>query len=199
MENRRLSHYPNIGVLGEDLVAQWLHSQGFLILHRRWRCRWGEIDIIARQCSTGDWGQGTGYKGQGTGDWGLGTRDKEDKEAFPKSTQSPIPNSQSPIPNSLDPVLAFVEVKTRSRGNWDADGMLAITAKKQAKLWRTAELFLADNPDLANLSCRFDVALVRCVRSLLSQTPSVASPKPGDITLSGYHLSVQNYIQSAFD
>jgi len=175
MENRRLSHYPNIGVLGEDLVAQWLHSQGFLILHRRWRCRWGEIDIIARQCSTGD------------------------KEAFPKSTQSPIPNSQSPIPNSLEPVLAFVEVKTRSRGNWDADGMLAITAKKQAKLWRTAELFLADNPDLANLSCRFDVALVRCVRSRLSQPPSVASPKPGEMTLLGYHLSVQDYIQSAFD
>ncbi|MBD1906396.1 YraN family protein [Funiculus sociatus GB2-A5] len=168
MENRRLSHYPNIGVLGEDLVAQWLHSQGFLILHRRWRCRWGEIDIIARQCSTGD------------------------KEAFPKS-------SQYPIPNSLEPVLAFVEVKTRSRGNWDADGMLAITAKKQAKLWRTAELFLADNPDLANLSCRFDVALVRCVRSLLSQPASVASPKPGEMTLLGYHLSVQDYIQSAFD
>ena len=182
MENRRLSHYPNIGVLGEDLVAQWLHSQGFLILHRRWRCRWGEIDIIGRQCSNGDWGQGTG-----------------DKEAFPKSTQSPIPNSQSPIPNSLEPVLAFVEVKTRSPGNWDADGMLAITAKKQAKLWRTAELFLADNPDLANLSCRFDVALVRCVRSLLSQPPSVASPKPGEMTLLGYHLSVQDYIQSAFD
>ena len=175
MENRRLSHYPNIGVLGEDLVAQWLHSQGFLILHRRWRCRWGEIDIIARQCSTGD------------------------KEAFPKSTQSPIPNSQSPIPNSLEPVLAFVEVKTRSRGNWDADGMLAITAKKQAKLWRTAELFLADNPDLANLSCRFDVALVRCMRSLLSQPPSVASPKLGEMTLLGYHLSLQDYIQSAFD
>ncbi|MBD1833240.1 YraN family protein [Cyanobacteria bacterium FACHB-472] len=178
MENRRLSHYPNIGVLGEDLVAQWLHSQGFLILHRRWRCRWGEIDIIARQCSTGD---------------------KEDKEAFPKSTQSPIPNPQLAIPNSLEPVLAFVEVKTRSRGNWDADGMLAITAKKQAKLWRTAELFLADNPDLANLSCRFDVALVRCVRSLLSQPPSVASPKPGEMMHSGYHLSLQDYIQSAFD
>ncbi|MEP0877967.1 YraN family protein [Funiculus sociatus GB2-M2] len=113
--------------------------------------------------------------------------------------QSPIPNSQSPIPNSLEPVLAFVEVKTRSRGNWDADGMLAITAKKQAKLWRTAELFLADNPDLANLSCRFDVALVRCVRSVLSQPPSVASPKPGEMTHSGYHLSVQDYIQSAFD
>ena len=101
----------NLGELGEELVACWLQGQGWEILYRRWRCRWGELDLIAHQ--------------------------------------------------SKEPCLIFVEVKTRRQRNWDADGLLAITPHKQAKIRQTAELFLADRPDLAILPCRFDVALVR--------------------------------------
>lgn len=49
MADHPISNYPDLGVLGEDLIAQWLLRQDWTILHRRWRCRWGEIDIIALQ------------------------------------------------------------------------------------------------------------------------------------------------------
>ncbi len=41
----------SLGELGEQLVAKWLEERDYQILHYRWRCRWGEIDLIARQKS----------------------------------------------------------------------------------------------------------------------------------------------------
>jgi putative endonuclease len=99
-----------VGELGEKLVDRWLQLQGYQILHYRWHCRWGEIDIIAEQ----------------------------------KSPQ----------------ILAFVEIKTRNTHNWDADGLLAINNKKQAKLITTANFFLSNNPHLESYPCRFDAAIV---------------------------------------
>ena len=41
-----------IGKLGENLVALWLETQGYELLHQGWHCRWGEIDLIALEKST---------------------------------------------------------------------------------------------------------------------------------------------------
>ena len=167
---------PDVGKLGEQLVAKWLQTHNWIILHHRWRCRWGELDLIA-------------YSGDGDG------------EAQKISDT---------------PVLAFVEVKTRSAGNWDADGRLAITPQKQAKLWQAAQLFLAEYPELAELPCRFDVALVNYQRvssrphrpkntvptspTAMDNTIPVQSVQLGrPILVAGYQLSLQDYIPAAFD
>lgn len=36
-----------LGRLGENLACRYLRDLGFLILDRNWRCRSGEIDIVA--------------------------------------------------------------------------------------------------------------------------------------------------------
>jgi putative endonuclease len=151
------NHKASLGIAGETLVALWLQAAGWTILHRRWRCQWGEIDVIARnETSKGEM------------------------------------------------VLAFVEVKTRSRGNWDADGLLSIGDRKQAKLWKTAASFLAAHPEWENSSCQFDVALVRCQGKIASTQPpieSISSPAVVlgvAIAIGGYRLVLQDYIESAF-
>ncbi|WP_017721240.1 YraN family protein [Kamptonema formosum] len=158
------SRTPDRGASGEDLVAEWLQQQGWEILHRRWRCRWGEIDIIAHQMPAGGDRQG-------------------------------------------EATLAFVEVKTRRRGSWDAGGLLAITPKKQEKLCKAAQLFLANRLDLAEIPCRFDVATVSCLEQppvWIAGTPPGVPPLPVPVRLGEpvfrgqYQLTLQDYIESAF-
>lgn len=159
-ENRK----SDTGIMGENLVAQWLQQQGWVILHQRWRCRWGELDLIAQQLGE------SGCRQQAS-------------------------------------TLAFVEVKTRRRWNWDAGGLLAITPHKQAKLWKAAGMFLAEFPNWADLPCRFDVALVSCqplapkpIQDSDAGTHSSGQP----ITLGqpvftkSHQLTLTDYIESAF-
>jgi putative endonuclease len=137
-----------IGELGEKIVAQWLENQGWKILHHRWRCRWGEIDLIAEDEASG--------------------------------------------------MLAFVEVKTRGRGNWDANGLLAITATKQAKLIEVASVFLSQYSDLSDRPCRFDVALV-CYTKSKDSRESETIPEIGKPCFrEGSRLILHCYLEGAF-
>ncbi|MBL1211334.1 MAG: YraN family protein [Geminocystis sp. GBBB08] len=38
----------NFGQWGYKIDAQWVINKGYDILYTRWRCRWGEIDLIAK-------------------------------------------------------------------------------------------------------------------------------------------------------
>jgi putative endonuclease len=41
-----------LGSRGEDAVAEWYRKAGYEIVDRNWRCREGEIDVIARDDTT---------------------------------------------------------------------------------------------------------------------------------------------------
>jgi putative endonuclease len=42
-----------IGALGEQLAVDYLTSQGLTVLARNWRCRYGELDVIAVDTAAG--------------------------------------------------------------------------------------------------------------------------------------------------
>ncbi|AFZ01096.1 YraN family protein [Calothrix sp. PCC 6303] len=154
MANQPPSYYPDLGALGEDLVAQWLESCGWMLLHRRWRSRGGEIDVIAEFLRSDGEGEST---------------------------------------------LAFVEVKTRSAGNWDSGGRDAIALPKQQRICRTAQEFLAKYPQKADYTCRFDVAIVYSERITKNRTVDSVGANLAAISILGYHLTLQEYIPAAFD
>ncbi len=41
-----------LGRYGEQVAARHLESLGMTILERRWTCRWGELDLVARDGDT---------------------------------------------------------------------------------------------------------------------------------------------------
>jgi putative endonuclease len=41
-----------LGRRGEEAAAAYLLGCGMVVVHRNWRCRYGEIDIVAREAGT---------------------------------------------------------------------------------------------------------------------------------------------------
>ena len=164
---------PDLGQLGEQWVAQWLQRRGWRLLAQRWHCRWGELDLVmGRAIAPGD-----------------PTDAADQSDQWPQAEQAEQAEQYAAI--------AFVEVKTRRDRGWDEAGKLAITPQKQAKLWKAAELFLAEHPQWAEVPCGFDVALVQGVK--LAGAVDV-SQIDGETTViaQGYRLTLVEYLQNAF-
>jgi putative endonuclease len=100
------------------------------------------------------------------------------------------------IAEKQDGTLLFIEVKTRSAKNWDTDGIMAITTRKQAKILLGAEMFVGLHPELADRACRFDVALVRRIAA----HKTFVGKTLGSICLeNGEYLHLIQYLPAAFD
>jgi len=117
-----------------------------------------------------------------------------------------LTDSFQPNDRAIPPIqsLLFIEVKTRNATNWDADGALAISTQKQAKLWRAVRVFLSRHPQYSDAVCRFDVALVRCDRlPIADPLLDLTWPSPIDgqqpIHVGGYQLRLSRYIEGAID
>lgn len=176
---RPVSRSQQVGWLGEEFVARWLQSHGWTIVAQRWRCRWGELDIIAVPSRF--------------------------------SHRDPSSDGQSTVQQPARSLL-LIEVKTRNANNWDADGALAISALKQAKLWRAVRVFLSRHPEYGDAVCRFDVALVRCDR-LRTVDPALTVddrqdlvwPSDSDIAgqqaieIAGHRLAIVSYLEGAIE
>ena len=93
-------------------------------------------------------------------------------------------------------MLAFIEVKTRSQGNWDADGLLAVSRAKQKKIRTTARYFLVRHPHLSEMPCRFDIALVSCHRTQPMKGLGLQVPNQPDAQPK--YLVLQSYLRDAF-
>lgn len=109
-----------IGRWGEAQVGKWLQRQGYVLMASGYRCRMGEIDLIAKKGNT----------------------------------------------------LAFVEVKLRKNARFAA-AREQVTPAKQRRILTTARFYLAQNPDLAECFCRFDVAEVYAPQGMETKRPEI--------------------------
>jgi putative endonuclease len=151
---------PNPGLLGEELLSQWVLHKGGVVLEKRWHCSLGELDLVAL-------------------------------------------NAQGE--------LIFIEVKTRSAANIDQDGVLSVTRSKQAKIIRSAKIYLLRHPQHRSRNCRFDIALVRyqpiaadrnvtgAITRSSTRSPHKKSPSGFTRTIETYELTLVNYFVNAFD
>lgn len=127
-----------LGTYGEKIACSYIQELGWEILATNWRCRYGEIDIIAR-C-----------------DYAHGSLEKEEPAPTSANDTTTTPSSNPPLtrdfPTSL---LVFIEVKTR-RSEVYGSPCESITRQKCAHLRKAALSWLSAQHHKGPSLIRFD-------------------------------------------
>ena len=123
----------SLGTRGELIAVRALQEAGLRIVERNWRCRAGELDIIAEEIGP-DFSRGAPDKGE--------KREKRREEREEKQRQSLTTHSSILSPRSSR-WLVVVEVRTR-RGHIYGSALQAFTPKKQEKLRKLATIYVQE-------------------------------------------------------
>jgi putative endonuclease len=123
----------HFGNLGEDFAVKLLKSKGYKIIDRNFRTKFGEIDIVAIDCST---------HSASSPQAGLGR----------KSRGPSINSGQS------DYTLVFVEVKTRHNRKYGKPEE-AVTPRKIFRIRKAGEYYLLTHKNLPK-KLRIDVVAI---------------------------------------
>lgn len=76
------------GDQGETLVAHHLTGQGWQVVAQQWRCRWGELDVVAHKGSTLAFVEVKTRSGGGQDPWGLGAMGSQKQGRLIRAAQA---------------------------------------------------------------------------------------------------------------
>ena len=119
----------SLGTRGEQIAVRALQEAGLRIVERNWRCRAGELDIIAEEIGP-DFSRDAPEKLQ---------ENSREKSGEPQG----FPGSSPAVPLPFSRWLVVVEVRTR-RGHIHGSALQAFTPKKQEKLRKLATIYVQE-------------------------------------------------------
>ncbi|TCD53542.1 YraN family protein [Alloscardovia theropitheci] len=134
----------DLGTFGEDYACDYLSTLGWTVLDRNWKCRFGEIDIVAIQPSTS-----------------ISSAESNNASTVQDLSHEALEQQQ---------ILVFIEVKTRSSKDF-GDPLESITVAKQMHMKKAAVMWLAQHHLSTPLIVRFDaIGIIAQNRSVLELT-----------------------------